>query len=242
MLRDDGVKIAEDSYLLSSLIRACKFKNHNIRTRLPIQKSLLIEILKFTKDYYLEQGQLYLATLFKALFTTAYFGLFQVCELTMTASQHAVRVADVHIGKNKKKFLFILRSSKTHQRSMKPQMIKILMVGEGNESKHGHSLTAKSKGWFCPYSVLKQFAMIRPKYHDPNEQFFIFRDYTPVMALHMRSTLHLMLKIMQYNETLFNCHSFRSGRSSDLLKYGLSMETIKQLGHWESSIIYAYLK
>ena len=134
VLRDNGIKISEDTYLLSSLVRACKLKNSNVRTRLPIQKSLLFELLAFTEQYYLSQNQPYLASLFKTLFITAYFGLFRVSELCMTASQHAVRVTDVHIGENKKKFLLILWTSKTHDRSSKPQMIKISMHGEGSEN------------------------------------------------------------------------------------------------------------
>ena len=47
-----------------------------------------------------------------ALFATAYYGLFRVGEIT--DSQHAVKACDVHIGVNKRKLLFILRTSKTH--------------------------------------------------------------------------------------------------------------------------------
>ena len=83
---------------------------------------------------------------------------------------------------------------------------------------------------------------MRPPYHDMNEQFFVFRDYSPVSALHFRSTLHLMLKLMLYNERLYNCHSFRIGRSCDLMKYGLSVEMIKKLGRWKLNVVYSYLR
>ena len=214
VLKDDGIEIQEDAYLLSSLVRACKYKNDTINTRLPIQKSLLIEILKFTEDYYIQQGQFYLSVLFKALFISAYFGLFRVSEITMTSSEHAVRVTDVHVGKNKK-FLFILRTSTTHCKSNKPQMIKISMKGEVVEKRRQQKNPKKGKtaGRFCPYEILKEYTRIRLSYHDPNEQFFIFKDYTPVSASHMHSTLSLMLKLMLYNEKLYNCHSFRIGHA-----------------------------
>ena len=191
-------------------------------------------------DYYSQQGQPYLAKLFKALFVTAYFGLFRVCELTMMKSLHAVRVTDVHIGTNKKKILFILRSSKTFNKGNRPQMIKISTKGEGEERKKNKSLLGKSFGRYCPYQIIQDYINCRPNYHDPNEQFFVFRDYSPMTSLHFRSTLHLMLRLMQYNEKLYNCHSFRIGR--DLMKYGLSVETIKHLGRWKLNIVYAYIR
>ena len=73
VLLEDGYEVSEDKFLLSSLVRACKFRNDYVRTRLPIQRNLLSELLKFTENYYLQQGQLFLARLFKALFVTAYF-------------------------------------------------------------------------------------------------------------------------------------------------------------------------
>ena len=242
VLMEDGFELNHDKFLLASLVRACKVRNDSIRTRLPIRKDLLIELLKFVDCYYSQQGQEYLATLFKALFVTAYFGLFRVCELTLTSSAHAVRVTDVHIGKNKKKILFILRSSKTFGKGSRPQMIKISTKGEGAEHKQKNSLKQRSFGKYCPYELLQQYIAVRPKYHDPNEQFFVFRDYSPVTSMHFRSTLHLMLRLMQYDEKLYNCHSFRIGRSSDLMKYGVSVETIKRIRRWRSNIVFAYIR
>ena len=51
VLRDDNIELSEDKVLLSALTRACKMKNDVIRTRLPIQKNMLIELLKNTKNY-----------------------------------------------------------------------------------------------------------------------------------------------------------------------------------------------
>ena len=63
-------------------------------------------ILRKVDLIFMEKGQPYLATMYKALISTAYFGLFCVGELT--TGTHPVKVIDVHIGRNKKKFLFIL--------------------------------------------------------------------------------------------------------------------------------------
>ena len=178
--------------------------------------------------------------MYSTLFATAYFGLFRVSELTTTNSNHAVKVCDVQLGQNKKKILFILCSSKTHGKFAHPQMIKIT-TKEFKNGQYSH-VPADARQSFCPYNMLRNFLTIRPKYRSKTEPFFVFKDFTPVMDVHMRSTLHLMLKLMGRQEDLFNCHSFRIGRSCDLLKFGVSVDTIKKLGRWSSNAVYAYLR
>ena len=121
VLRDDGLKILEDKYLISSLTKACRLINDQFRTRLPIQKGMLVVLLEKVEEIYHQQP--YLSLMYHTLFSTAYLGLFRVSELT--EGQHPVLAKDVHIASNKRKLLFILRSSKTHGRWAKPQLIKI---------------------------------------------------------------------------------------------------------------------
>ena len=112
VLAEEGVQLNEDKFLLSSLIRACRLKNDKIRTRLPKQ----------TAQHFMSINQEYLATLYCSLFATAYFGMFRVGALM--AGEHPILVNDVHIGENKNKVLFTLRTSKTHGRGSKPQIVK----------------------------------------------------------------------------------------------------------------------
>ena len=61
------------------------------------------------------------------MISTAYFGLFRISKIAKTPSGHAALVNDVQIASNKNKFLFILRSSKTHGVGSKLQIVKISM-------------------------------------------------------------------------------------------------------------------
>ena len=162
----------------------------------------------------------------------AYFGLFRVGELT--TGSHPVMVGDVHIGENKNKFLFILRTSKTHGHSVKPQRVKISSVGMGNSNR-------KALEW-CPFRLLQEFMRWRPQYTSCFEPFFVFRDGTPVAPHHMRSVLKIMIDECNIDSKLYSIHSLRTGRALDLLKIGLSVETIKKLGRWESNAVFAYLR
>ena len=121
VLKSSNIAIREDKYLLCSLTRACHLQNDCIKTRLPIQRSMLGVLIRQIDTHF--GSQPFLCCLFKALYSTMYFGLLRVSEVA--SGVHSVLARDAHIGKNKRKFLFVLRTSKTHGKNSPPQMIKI---------------------------------------------------------------------------------------------------------------------
>ena len=106
-----GISVSVDQTLLNALTRACKLKNDTLHTRLPIKFPLFQLIISTLGD--LLATQPYLLLLYRAIFTTAYYGLFRIGELTY--SEHTVKACDMQVGTNKEKLMFILRSSKTQQ-------------------------------------------------------------------------------------------------------------------------------
>ena len=146
VLRMNGIKIEEDQYLLSSLTHACCLRNDRCHVRLPIQKGMLRIILRKTSDHFEAAGQPFLSLLYRTLFSTVYFGLFRVSELTL--SEHQVKARDIHIGINKDKILFILHSSKTHAKSLPPQMIKIKWTNHKKPNSKSEDMN------FCPFQLL----------------------------------------------------------------------------------------
>ena len=160
---------------------------------------------------------------------------------------HPVWVSSVHIGRNKQKILFLLKTSKTHGEYGPPQIIKI------NSHKLPYSsLTDKNicqiknrqleSDSYCPYMILRKYISFRPKARNDQEPFFIFRDHTPVKPIQMRNVLKQMLHLSGFNSDLYNCQSLRIGCTSDLLKLGISVETIKKLGRWRSNAVFSYLR
>ena len=226
VLAKDGVFLNEDKYLLNALTRACKLTNNTVKTRLPIQKSLLQLILKHTARIF--DQQIYLKVLYSTLFATGYYGLFRVGELT--TGTHPIKAVDVHIARNKNKLLFVLRSSKTHNTSMKPQTVKITAQGNARNSA------------FCPFLILKDYLRLRRSCRHKNEPFFIFRNRSPVTPVHMRKTLRKVLQSAGLEAHLYDCQSLRAGRALDLKKLNFSVESIKFFGRWSSSAVFTYLK
>ena len=165
ILAEGQIQINEDRYLLNSLIHACKLMQDRVQIRLPVQKGLLMILLKTVEKYFTDQNQLYLTVLYTALLATVYYGLFCIGEVTQ--SEHVLKVTDMHIASNKSKLLFILHRLKTHTKGGKPQSITITSAANGIQTKE------KS---FCPFNLLKHYLSLRKNYRSSHEQFFIFRD------------------------------------------------------------------
>ena len=205
--------------------------------RLPVQKPMLSVLIKHLNIYYEDRGQVFLQLLYSTIFCTMYYGLFRIGEIAK--GDHPVLARDVHIARNKKKISFILRSTKTLYKNMKPQIIKISSTQIKDSNKDfttGHSLS-------CPYNLLRQYLQIRGKYKHLMEPFFIFADGSPVQPKRICECFHLMVRLANFQHPhLYQVHGIRAGRSCDLLKYGLSVEEIKKIGCWKSHAVYRYLR
>ena len=226
ILKTNGFKIDEDEFLLTSLTKACRIKNDVVRTKLPVNKGMLSLLIQRVQSMYKKANQPYLALLFSTLLVTTYYGLFRVDELTWMHSGHAALAKDVQVGSNKNKFLFILHSSKTHGKGTKPQLIKIK-----NDNMKSKCVKMASKLQLpCPYELLRHYARMRPPYVMDKDQFFVLSDGSPVTATMYRNCFSSALKVERFNHQLYSIHGIQAGRAGDLLKLGLSVETIKKLG------------
>ena len=115
--------------------------------------------------------QPFLESLYKTLFSTMYFRLLRVSEVA--ESIHAVKAKDVQIGANKNKFLIVLRTSKTHWKNMKLQLIKISAT-----KCHGTG----SFGWAdaklsCLYQLLRDYSAKRGGYSCDEEPLSSLRNH-----------------------------------------------------------------
>ena len=230
VLRNEGCMLNDNNVMLSALTRVCKLHYDTFKVRLPIRKSLLNILLVSIKKLFKKNPQPYLECMYETIFLTGYYGLFRIGELT--ESNHVLLANDVHIGRNKNKLMFILWSSKTHTEGDKPQIIKI-------DALPGYNKTH----WdFCPFKMLTKYLQFRKPMKTDNEQFFVFKDRSPVKPKHVRMILKKLLLINNFNPAPYVFHGIRAGRATDLMESGVSIETIKKLGRWRSSSIFTYLR
>ena len=188
---------------------------------------------KLEHIFALRKNQPYLLCLYRAVFTTAYYGLFRRGELT--ASPHSILAQNVHIGVNKNKLLVLLESSKTH---CKGDPLKFIKINSTPMNKFANNHSNK----YCPFIILKSYIKARPQSRHTNEEFFVFSDNSPLKADTLRSVLWKTLSNIGLQANLYNIHSYRIRRCADLLKLGLSVEMIKKIGRWKSNAVFSYLR
>ena len=127
LVKMDNYEWNDCSMLLNSVTRACRIINDKVYQRFPINIGLLEVLLFEINRVFAEQS--YLRTLYKSIFCVAYYGLLRISEVAdrreVSASKHAIKAVNVHLGLNKDKILLVLFSSKTHGEESHPQQIKI---------------------------------------------------------------------------------------------------------------------
>ena len=94
----------------------------------------------------------------------------------------------------------------------------------------------------CPFQLLKEYIKFRGPRVDDREPFFAMTDKSPLTPQQMRLCLKQALLATGFDASLYGVHSLRIGRTTDLLKLGLSVETIKKLGRWRSNAVFRYLR
>ena len=226
ILEIDGYVWDNEKVAFSSLTRACRLVNDRVKSRLPIQRSLLEMLLIETIKFF--HKQLYLQLLYKCLLTVGYFGLMCIGELA--TGTHPVKARDIYVSKPKQKCKIYLYTSKTHGRESRPQVITI----EGD-------LNMENDTFFNPYNIIQEFLQMRGDYTNDNDPLFIFRDGSPVKPANVRNLLRKLLRRLNLNHKLYDTHSLRIGRATDLLKMGYSVQQIKLLGRWRSNAVFKYL-
>ena len=236
-LVDDGYNWDDNRLLLSTLIHGCRVVNDRVRTRLPIQIGLLEILLFELKRIY--HSQPYLESLYQTIFITCYYGLLRIGEVT--CGPHCLLAKDVHISDYKDKILFILHSSKTHGKESRAQRIRISAtedavntVGNNYYKYHRH---------FCPFELSRKYRDDRGGYVEDTDQYYIFRDRSPVKSEHVRRVLRRALTSIGLNPLLYNTHSFRARRALDLVtKFGKNLQFVKFARCWRSNTVYKYVR
>ena len=170
----DGYKWDDKLVIVRALAKACHISNDRVTTRLPIHYGLLEMILFEVQRHFSLKNQWYLEILYKTLFALCCYGMMRVGEVTR--SPHVLKAKNVHLATNKNKLLLVLYTSKTHDKSNRPQKIKITSKRNNKSGKYVHR-------YFCPFNLMRHYMSVRGEYSVDEEQFFIFSDGSPVTPL-----------------------------------------------------------
>ena len=91
-------------------------------------------------------------------------------------------------------------------------------------------------------NILDDYMESRRGYDKPTEPFFVFNDGSHVKPCHVRSVLRNALRLIGLNPELYNTHSFRIGRATDLIKMGFTIDQVKLVSRWRSNAVYKYIR
>ena len=245
VLTTDGYDWNDGKVLLNTITKSCKLKNDRLKIRLPIQKGLLELIMFRIQRKY--NNQPYLEAMYISAFLLQYYGLLRIGEIVK--SPHTIQAANVHESRNTSKLLIILYTSKTHGLDSQPQQIKIF--GKGNieintkYARHTSYILKKEElGKFCPVEWTKRYIHLRgPRSLTSNDDpLFRLSDKSPLNSTMLRNLLRQIINELNLEGSLYDTHSFRIGRATDLFKSGVTIDNIKQLGRWKSNAVYKYLR
>ena len=231
----DGYEWDNSQVLLGSLTKSCRLINDRVRTRLPVQFKL-IQLLLFEvqrKFSSTTHNQPYLQSLYMTIIALGYYGLLRIGELT--SGSHPIKAKDIHVADNKEKILIYFYSSKTHGPESNPQ--KVTIRGNGDLDVHD----SKFQRFFCPFRLTRNYMNIRSGFENDQEALFVFKDKMLVKPSNVHLVVKQSLHNLNLNEDLYDCHSLRIGRASDMLKLHYSLEEIKFAGQWHSNAVYRYL-
>ena len=207
-------------YRVTLLFKGVKRNSKKKTKLLPISHGLLEKILDKTYNIL----TVYDKKCLQASFLLLYYGCLRIGELVKSGKpNHMIRAENVRFlykGKNLKGVRITLDS---YKHSDEPVTFKI-------------KCAAKQ---YCPVRALLAFFHIRgsgdgPVFIKSNSK-MVTRDF---IASHLKS----IIKSLGLNDRLYNTHSFRIGRASDMAKKGVPEQIIKRTGRWESTAYTRYIR
>ena len=188
-------------------------------SRLPITLlilSQLLESLEHTINNHYDR------TLVGALFTTAFFGLFRVGELTTQRSG----IISIYLDQVKR------IDEKIH--------ISITNFKNNDTNKPFVIILGRHKdNTICPFLHLSNFLDIRGTAPGP---LFCFANLKPIPRTFFASRLKRALTYCNFNPSLYLSHSFRIGSASYLASIGFTDVQIKLMGRWKSDAFLRYIR
>ena len=189
------------------------------RTRKPISLKLLNRLLS---ELSTSDTSKYDIKLFTAVFTFMYHAALRVSEVTFSKdNSHNLSFDNIirHSSSVKIKF-----ASYKHNAGNNPT-IKLIETG----------------GITCPVRAITRFLKVRGAFPS-NNMIFIHKGGQQLRRSEIASMLKDLLKNIHLNHKLYNTHSFRIGKATDMHVLGYTDSQIRSAGRWASDAFKLYLK
>ena len=163
-------------------------------------------------------------SLWRALFSIAFFGCFRVSEFLISSDDLKLLCPDNVIFRDAAEFL--LYKTKNNPRGPVQEVI----------------FPALGEDPICPVAALRDFVGRRPS-TSGRHPFFVNSRGVPISPKVFNAMLRTVLSRLNFTDTMrYSAKSFRVGASSEAFSLGCAPDEIKGLGRWNSDAFMAYIR
>lgn len=210
-----------DSFYVTKLLKGVQKLKPIEKALRPINKSKLHEMIDVLKWIFHDDFNI---ILYKAILLFMYYGCFRVGEALSsgTLSNNTIQRQNIQkVWENGKVDCFLI-----HMTSYKHH------YNDGSVLKMSRAKYPE----FCPVQALLNYIKI-----SPGSTGNLFKNVlgSEITRNDLVKVIKQSLELLRIEPSLFNSHSLRIGRTTDLALAGVSVEKIKMVGRWSSN---AYLK
>ena len=196
-------------------MKAIKAKTTSKPKLLPINKILLMNIVQAVNR--LDWAD---KLLFNTIILITYYGCFRIGEVVKSQTlKHTIHLEHLRIIRSKGMWSLKINLP-TFKHSQEPATLIIPQANSGP----------------CPVKHMLEYLKVRGSSPGP---VFLHTNGNVVERGYVAKSLKLALKLVGKNPDLYNNHSLRIGRASDLASWGIPDHVIRKTGRWSSD---AYLK
>ncbi len=164
----------------------------------------------------------------KATMSLMYFGCLRIGEIVISNSmQHTLKDTQVKISVNPPKVpaINIKFTSYKHLKGSPPMLTLKSLDGKQH----------------CPVHALQQYLNIRPR--KSSQPLILNQDTTPLNRKQFKKYLDMLIKAAKLNQYNLNTHSFRIGRTTDMVMSGCYSDTyIQKIGRWSTAAYKQYVR
>lgn len=211
------------SYFIRQVLKGAENRSGPSKLKLlPISKQILHKMIDAIPSVI---HNIYDKVLFKALLLLSYYCCLRAGEAVYSNSlSHTLSFHQIHIT-NLPNERYITINFESYKHCI-----------HSNLKFHIESVHDKN---YCPVSSLIDYINFRGREAGP---IFIHLNKTPVKRSRYSSIIKSCVSLLGLDPKLYNTHSLRIGRATDLALLGTSLEVIKQTGRWSSSAYLRYIR
>ena len=212
------------SFLFKKFLLGLKKSSQGSRKLDPISEIMLLELMSLVSSL---KTSRYIRLLLRATMAALYYGCLRISEVALSGAQdHAVQEDQVN---------FKIKAPRTT-----PTAVRLTLLSfKHSRAPQTIEIRRTDHKTFCPVKLLWEYYQTKP----PGKYFFCVDSGTAITRGFVMKWLSKLVACSSFSGRKINTHSFRIGRTTDLvLKGGVSDAYIRHVGRWSSDAYRQYIR